>query len=65
MNILEPKIRKDYINNELVENKSEISYINRLIDILWEKPKIVYLIIKNSEMNELKQYLAPLFVDTF
>ena len=55
---------------ELNENNKEIlgdlnSYIPDLMNRLWENPEIIATIIENTDINDLKQYIAPLFVDNF
>ena len=35
------------------------------MEFLWSQPKIIASIIKNSELDILKKYLAPLFIDNF
>ena len=35
------------------------------MNFLWSHPEIVVSIIKNAELDDLKKYLAPLFIDNF
>ena len=40
-------------------------FIQKFLIKLWENPKIIYIILKNSEIKELKDNLAPFIVDNF
>ena len=40
-------------------------FIQKFLIKLWENPKIMYIILKNSEIKELKDNLAPFIVDNF
>ena len=35
------------------------------MNFLWSHPEVVVSIIKNAELDDLKKYLAPLFIDNF
>ena len=35
------------------------------MNFLWSHPEVVASIIKNAELDDLKKYLAPLFIDNF
>ena len=75
MNFLSEKINRDERKFELVEKGKEEIYlgdlyiyyknINELMIYLWEHPEYVFRIIKYSDKEELKNYLAPLFVNNF
>ena len=40
-------------------------FIQKFLIKLWENPKIMYIILKNSEIKVLKDNLAPFIVDNF
>ena len=62
---------KEKIKNELVENNDDIlhdlnMYLPKLMNYLWEQPKIVSAIIKHAEpKKELKEHIAPFFANNF
>ena len=39
--------------------------INKFLNFLWEEPKLVALLLKNSDINNVKEVLAPLFCNNF
>ena len=41
------------------------TYFPKLMNYLWEQPKIVTSVIHNCDKNNLKEYLAPFFVNNF
>ena len=62
------------INNEiyyqLVENNKEYLkdlnlYIPKFLSYLWENPSIIAKLLINSNMNDVKKFLAPLFCNNF
>ena len=65
------KIKFKIIKNDK-EGKEELSnlkglniYINNLMQQLWEQPKLVYLILSNSNIKDIKDYLAYFFCNNF
>ena len=61
---------KDDRQFELIEDKGEIlrdlfTYFPKLMNYLWESPKIVALIIQNTNTKDVKEYLAPFFANNF
>ena len=50
-------------NNELLGNLN--THIQKLTNHLWKQPRIAAIIIENADKKELKEYLAPLFVNNF
>ena len=70
MNIIAERTGKDDRKFELVEEQGELlrdlnTYLPKLMNYLWEQPKIVVGIIKNADENNLKEYLAPFFTNNF
>ena len=70
MNIISERMGKDYRKFELVEDQGELlrdlnTYFPKLMNYLWEQPKVVSSIIQNCEPTDLKQYIAPLFANNF
>ena len=70
MNIIAKRMKKDDRIFELIEDQSKLlgslnSLLQRLMNYLWEQPKVVAEIIKNSEIKDLKTYLAHFFVNNF
>ena len=68
--MISERIGKDDRIFELVEDQGEIlrdlyTYFPKLMKYLWESPKIVALIIQNTEIKDVKEYLAPLFSNNF
>ena len=39
--------------------------INKFLNFLWEEPKLVALLLSNSDINNVKEVLAPLFCNNF
>ena len=70
MNMIAERVKNDKRIFELVEEHSEFlrdlnTYIPKLINYLWEQPKIVAAVIKNAEINILKEHLAPFLANNF
>jgi hypothetical protein len=70
MNTLAKMTEIDKRNFELVKDKEEFlhdlyNYIPNLMIHLWNNPNIVTKILKNSEIEDVKNHLAPLFVNNF
>jgi hypothetical protein len=40
-------------------------YVQKFLMKLWENPKLIFTILKNAELKELKEKLAPFIVDNF
>ena len=61
---------KDDREFELTEENSDMlrdlkTYFPKLMNYLWEEPKIVASILKHSDIKELKEDLAPFFANNF
>ena len=61
---------KDDRRFDLVEDQGELlrdlnTYLPKLMNYLWEQPKIVAAVIKNSDITNLKEYLAPFLANNF
>ena len=61
---------KDDRKFEIVEEQGELlrdlnTYLPKLMNYLWEQPKIVVGVIKNADNNNLKEYLAPFLTNNF
>ena len=70
MNMIAERMGKDDRKYELVEEQSEFlrdlnTYLPKLMYYLWEQPKIVASVIKNCDINDLKEHLAPLIANNF
>ena len=70
MNILAKRIKKDDRIFELVEEEEEVLgtvkvFLLHFMERLWEHPELVAIIIKNAQIKDLKEHLAPLFIDNF
>ena len=70
MNLISEKTRKFDRKYELLEEPGELlrdlnTYFPKLMNYLWEQPKIVTSVIQNCDKNNLKEYLAPFFVNNF
>ena len=70
MNIIAERTGKDDRKFELVEEQGELlrdlnTYLPKLMNYLWEQPKIVVGVIKNADKNNLKEYLAPFLTNNF
>ena len=55
---------------EIVKNPGDYlhdlnTYIPKLMNYLWEKPKVVCSIIQNAKNNYVKSYLSSLFANNF
>ena len=70
MNMIAERTKKEERKFELVKNQGEIlkdlnTYFPKLMNYLYEQPKIVSLIIQNTEISALREYLAPFFANNF
>jgi len=70
MNILAKNTKSEFRKFELVKDKEEFlhdlfNYLPNLMNHLWDNPNIVSFILKNSEIEDIKNHLAPLFVNNF
>ena len=70
MTKLNQRLEKDTRIMELCQNEGEMlrdlnTYIPNLMNRLWEQPKIVVSVIKHAQINDLKNHLAPFFVNNF
>ena len=70
MNILAKMTETDKRNFELVKDKEEFlhdlyNYLPNLMNHLWDNPNLVSKILQNSEIEDVKNHLAPLFVNNF
>ena len=70
MNMIAERTKKDDRKFELVKNPGELirdlnTYFPKLMNYLWEQPKIVSFIIQNSGNEELREHLAPFFANNF
>ena len=70
MNRISEKTGKDNRKFELVEEEGEMlrdlkTYIPKLMNYLWEQPKIVAQIIQKTEIKDVEEHLAPLFSNNF
>ena len=64
----EKKIRKEYelvdVNN--CEMLKELNlYFIKLMKYLWQQPKVVALLLEKSDINDIRETLAPFFVNNF
>ena len=70
MTKLNLRLQKDIRLLELCPNEGEIlrdlnTYVPNLMNRLWEQPKVVVSVIKHAKINDLKNHLAPFFVNNF
>ena len=70
MNIIAERTLKDDREFELTEEHSDMlrdlnTYFPKLMNYLWEEPKIVAAVLKYSEPKDLKEDLAPFFANNF
>ena len=70
MNMIEERMKKDERIFELVEDQSELlrdlnTYLPKLMNYLWDQPKVVASVIKNADIKDLKEYLAPFLANNF
>ena len=68
-NLIEQKLNDD-IEISLVEEPESYlldlnTYIPKFLTYLWEMPKVVSLLLLNSDINNVKKILAPLFCNNF
>ena len=70
MNIIAERTKKDYRKFELMIDNYDIlgnlnTYLPKLMNYLWEQHKIISLILQKSPVDDVKNYLAPLFANNF
>ena len=70
MNIISERTIKEDREFELIDEHSDMlrdlnTYFPKLVNYLWEEPKIVALVLKHSDTKELKDDLAPFFANNF
>ena len=70
MNIIAERSKIDKRKFEFIKEPGEFlrdlnTYFPKLMNYLWEQPKIVSFIIQNTDINYVGRYLAPLFADNF
>jgi hypothetical protein len=70
MNLIDEKTKDEDRKYELVKNPGDYlhdlnTYIPKLMNYLWEKPKIVCSIIQNTKTDFVKRHLSTLFADNF
>ena len=70
MNILAKMTENEKRNIEIVKDKEEFlrdlyNYLPNLMNHLWDNPNLVSKILQNSEIDDIKNHLAPLFVNNF
>ena len=70
MSMIAERMKKDERKFELVEDQSELlrdlnTYLPKLMNYLWDQPKVVAAVIKNAEIKDLKEYLAPFLANNF
>ena len=58
------------INYQLIENNKEYLkdlnlYIPKLLSYLWENPPLIAKLLINSDVNDVRKFLAPLFCNNF
>ena len=68
--MIEERMKKDERIFELVEDQSELlldlnTYLPKLMNYLWDQPKVVASVIKNADIKDLKEYLAPFLANNF
>ena len=72
MNKMNQRLNKDSRILELVEENKDDDilsdlkiYIPKLMNNLYEQPKLVVSIIQRASINDLKNHLAPFFANNF
>lgn len=70
MNLLAKMTKSEKKKYELVKDKEQFlhdlyNYFPNLMNCLWDNPYIVSLILKNAEIKDIENHLAPLFVNNF
>ena len=72
MNMISDRVKHDNKVLELVDIEDDKNilgdlkiYIPYLMFSLWEKPKIMALILQNADINDVKNYLADFIVNNF
>ena len=55
---------------ELIEDPGDLlrdlnTYFPKLMNYLWEQPKLVVSVIEHSKIEDLKEHLAPFFANNF
>ena len=64
------KEKQNFKDNILVENNYDYlqvlnTYIPKLLNYLWENPKLIANILMNADKNDTQKYLAPLICNNF
>ena len=70
MNMIEERTKKEERKFELVKDSSEFlhdlnTYFPKLMNYLWDQPKMISYIIQNARNRYVEEYLAPFFADNF
>ena len=69
MNIIAERLEKEERIYELINDNTILGdliiYIPKLMNCMWEQPEIVSLVIKKTDINELKKHIAPYFANNF
>ena len=70
MNMISNQTKNDEREMELVEKnelllKKLILFFPSFMFDLWERPKLMALLLQNAEINDIKEYLAPLIMNNF
>ena len=70
MNMISNQTKNDEREMELVEKnelllKNLILFFPSFMFDLWERPKLMALLLQNAEINDIKEYLAPLIMNNF
>ena len=58
------------INYQLIDNNKEYLkdlnlYIPKFLSYLWENPALIAKLLTNSDVNDVRKFLAPLFCNNF
>ena len=71
MHIIEETSHQEKKNLKIILEKNIDSfginkiYVQKFLIKLWENPKLIFTILKNADLKELKEILAPFIVDNF
>ena len=71
MHIIEETSHQEKKNLKIILEKNIDSfginkiYVQKFLIKLWENPKLIFIILKNADLKELKEILAPFIVDNF
>ena len=69
MNLIAERSNKEERVYELVEQTEFLrdlnTYFPKLMSYLWDQPNMISLIIQNTDIKDLKNYIAPLFANNF